>query len=277
MDRWRSWNAAKLPGRAVNRFIRGWSRNNLALEVHRTACIVTHPPGGEGANDALVNPANERLQGTSFSPEQCWKELYGDPTTGRWDKDYATYPFQSVDALVTEFCGDGLSKALAALPADEHGVKVATGNAIVTRAHGELTELYSHLIHAVAPFYRLAPNASDWEAQTKRTYHSALIAAQRENLNAIALPLLGAGVRGVDLPAGDSLRVAAEATVGWDGADEPLTIRFGVQDSTTANALADAIVAAMKALDREDEFELMARPDGERWALRADEKRVMHG
>ena len=91
------------------------------------------------------------------------------------------------------------------------------------------------------------------------------------------MPLLGAGVRGVDLPAGEALRVAAEATVGWDAADEPLTIRFGVQDSTTANALADAIVAAMKSLDREDEFELMARPDGERWALRPDEKRVMHG
>ena len=47
--------------------------------------------------------------------------------------------------------------------------------------------------------------------------------------------------------------------------------------NVTANALADAIVAAMKSLDREDEFELMARPDGERWALRPDEKRVMHG
>ena len=23
--------------------------------------------------------------------------------------------------------------------------------------------MYSHLIHAVAPFYRLAPNASEWE------------------------------------------------------------------------------------------------------------------
>ena len=86
LDRWRSWNAAKLPGRAVNRFVRGWSSPRLTIEVHRTACIMTHPPGGETANDALVNPANERLAGTRFTPEECWRNLYGDPLTGRWDK-----------------------------------------------------------------------------------------------------------------------------------------------------------------------------------------------
>ena len=90
MDRWRSWNAAKLPGRAVNRFVRGWTSPGLTIEVHRTACIVTHPPAGERANDALCVPANERLAGTRFSPEECWRNLYGDPTTGRWDKDFAT-------------------------------------------------------------------------------------------------------------------------------------------------------------------------------------------
>ena len=59
LERWKTWSASKLPGRAVNRFVRGWAvpRLSLSIEVHRTACIVTHPPGGEGANDALCNPA----------------------------------------------------------------------------------------------------------------------------------------------------------------------------------------------------------------------------
>ena len=115
MDRWRSWNAAKLPGRAVNRFVRGWVSRRLTIEVHRTACIVTHPPAGERLNDALVNPANERLAGTRFTPDECWRELYGDPLTGRWARDYATYPLQSIDGLVTEFGGDGLQRELEAV------------------------------------------------------------------------------------------------------------------------------------------------------------------
>ena len=122
LDRWRSWNAAKLPGRAVNRFVKGWTSPQLALEVHRTACIVTHPPGID-RNDALINPANERLAGTLFSPEECWRELYGDPVSGRWDRDYATYPFQSVDGLVTEFGGMELKVALEAQRKDADGEK----------------------------------------------------------------------------------------------------------------------------------------------------------
>ena len=64
LERWKTWSASKLPGRAVNRFVRGWAvpRLSLSIEVHRTACIVTHPPGGEGANDALCNPATSGSQ-----------------------------------------------------------------------------------------------------------------------------------------------------------------------------------------------------------------------
>ena len=79
MQSWRAWNAAKLPGRAVNRFVRGWVGERLTIEVHRTACVVTHPPGGERANRALVNAANERLAGARFTEDECWRELYGEP------------------------------------------------------------------------------------------------------------------------------------------------------------------------------------------------------
>ena len=212
MDRWRSWNAAKLPGRAVNRFVRGWVSRRLTIEVHRTACIVTHPPAGERSNDALVNPANERLAGTRFTPDECWRELYGDPLTGRWARDYATYPFQSIDGLVTEFGGDGLLRELEAVE-EVRGVRCPAGGAVLTRSHGELKELYGALLHAVAPFYPGEAEAAaeaatvdwvasvdgpgqGWEATLTRTYRASLDEAMRHGLRSVAMPLLGAGARG---------------------------------------------------------------------------------
>ena len=56
MDRWRTWNAQKLPGRAVNRFVRGWISTRgvglSAVEVHRTACVVT--PQGPATSPRLA-------------------------------------------------------------------------------------------------------------------------------------------------------------------------------------------------------------------------------
>lgn len=86
MDQWRQWSAQKLPGRAVCRLVASWRPVRTAapwcglaaIEVHRTACIVTHPPAGETANAALVNPANERLAGTDFSAEECRRHLLGE-------------------------------------------------------------------------------------------------------------------------------------------------------------------------------------------------------
>lgn len=268
MDRWRSWNAAKLPGRAVNRFVRGWTSPRLAIEVHRTACIVTHPPVGELANDALVIPANERLAGTRFSPEECWDNLYGNPTHGRWDEKYVTYPFQSIDGLVTEFGGDGLRLALEAQQADATGERCPTGGAVLTRSHGEMLELFGHLVHAVAPFYR-AGEPKSWAEQTTSAYHSAFDVAATAGLTSLAVPLLGTGARGIDLPLDQALRVAAEAAMGWGrsggGGGAQLTARFGVQDSSTAHALSDALEAAMVG----EAWELAAPPpkEKERWAL----------
>ena len=213
MDRWRSWNAAKLPGRAVCRFVRGWVNSRLTIEVHRTACVVTHPPGGERANDALVNPANERLAGTFFSTDECWKHLYGvDPTMGMgtplWsqtlgssNEKFRMYPSQSIDGLVTQFGGPGLREALEALHADADGVRCPTGSAVLTRSYGDLQEMFGTIVHAVAPFYRRPTSDRDvpvlaevWEAQTVSAYRSAFDAAVREGLVSIAVPLLGAGM-----------------------------------------------------------------------------------
>jgi len=271
MDRWRTWNAQKLPGRAVNRYVRGWigrGGNALAaIEVHRTACIVTHPPGGEHANHALVNPANEGLVGTRFTPEECWRNLHGDPTTGRWSEDYVVYPTQAIDGLVTEFGGEALKLALESLPADQQGHRCSVGRAVATPALGELHELYSSLIHTVPPLYRtLAPDV--WEAQLRSTYQAVYDTAHRLGLLAIAVPLIGAGARGA--PKVDAIRVAAEAAVTWsvDGATDGAvpTARFGVQDSSTAHALVAALedVMAEHGLGR---FDAKPPPQKERWAL----------
>ena len=269
MQRWQTWNAQKLPGRAVNRFVKGWLGSSPALtaiEVHRTACIVTHPPGGEDAKQGLINPSNERLAGTRFTPEECWRELHGDPTTGRWDKDLAVYPHQAIDGLVTEFGGEALRIALEAIPADARGHRCPTGGAIATPAFFELTELYSTLIHAVAPFYHhLEP--AEWEERTIATYHAAFDASERSGLTTVAVPLLGAGARGA--PHEAAIRVAAEAAISWRSAaatDSTLTARFGVQDSSTAHALADALDDALRQ-SSQAVFSIAPPPPKGRWEL----------
>lgn len=250
LDRWRSWNASKLPGRAVCRYIRGWTSTRAVIEVHRTACIVTHPPGGEHANDALVNPANERLAGTRFSAEECWRHLYDDPVQGRWDEKYATFPFQTIDGLVTEFGGEELRRVLEAQPADITGIRCPTGGAVVTRSYGEIREVYGHIIHAVPPFYRALALEEEWKETSVSTYQAAFNAATDAGLSTLAVPLLGTGARGVDLPESEGIWVAAQAAVSWCDqkvAPERITVRFGVQSSTLANGLADALETAMRS------------------------------
>jgi len=258
----------------VNRFVRGWVGRGSALggiEVHRTACIVTHPPGGELNNHALVNPANESLAGTRFTPDECWRNLHGDPTTGRWSEDFAVYPTQVVDGLVTEFGGEALRVVLESQPADAQGRRCPVGNAVVTPALHELRELYGSLVHAVPPFRR-GLDPSVWSDQLVATYHAAFDAACRNGLTTLAVPLLGAGARGA--LKGEAMAVAAKAAVTWrmqdPGPREAAPIaRFGVQDSTTAHRLIDALKDAMRdsSADCGEGFDEQEPPTAERWTV----------
>eukprot|EP00908_Phaeocystis_cordata_P024281 Transcript_675.p2 GENE.Transcript_675~~Transcript_675.p2 ORF type:complete len:174 (-),score=52.46 Transcript_675:43-564(-) len=171
------------------------------------------------------------------------------------------------------------------MEARAEGVRCPTGGAVVTRSHGELLELYSALVHAVPPFYRGPQEAEQWEAGLTAAYRSALDAAAQYKLGTLALPLLGSGARGAgaELPIADALRVAAGAVVGWpgdaaNGADADadatvaglhLTARFGVQDSSTAHALADAVEAAIARDGLRAHFAAASPPpkERERWAL----------
>ena len=253
----------------MNRYVRGWvgrasALGLAAIEVHRTACIVTHPPGGEHANRALVNPANEQLVGTRFTPAECWTNLHGDPVTGRWDKEYATYPHQAIDGLVSEFGGEELRMVIDAMPADATGRRCPVGAARVTPACHELRELYTHLIHTATPSFRTL-DVAEWERQLSSAYHAALDTAHAERHTAIAMPLLGAGAKGA--PVADAMRAAAMAAVSWRATDEqPSPIcRFGVQSSSAAHALVDALEDAMAEVDAD--FELQAPPPADRWTL----------
>ena len=90
--------------------------SRLRVEVHITPCIVTSPPAACSARAAaLVNPANERLQGTQFTPSECnWRLAPG--TT-------LIYPPQVVDGIVSALGGAALAEARAALPAESDDVR----------------------------------------------------------------------------------------------------------------------------------------------------------
>jgi O-acetyl-ADP-ribose deacetylase (regulator of RNase III) len=138
--------------------------------------------------------------------------------------------------------------------------------------------------------------AAGWEATLTRTYRASLDEAVRHGLRSVAMPLLGAGARGArgELEIAEALRVAAGAVAGWcdasegssgDGGDgggggcgdgdggggdgaasRMLTVRFGVQDSSTAHALCDAVAVAV-AREELGLFAPAPSPLKERWAL----------
>mmetsp|Transcript_7795 Transcript_7795/g.18568 ORF Transcript_7795/g.18568 Transcript_7795/m.18568 type:complete len:123 (-) Transcript_7795:175-543(-) len=120
-------------------------------------------------------------------------------------------------------------------------------------------------------YRKLEPSA--WSDALTSTYHAAFEAAQRAGLTTLAVPLLGAGACGA--PKAAALTVAAEAAVSWSAtaaaqATEPLTARFGVQDSSTAHDLVDELEAAIARAAADGGgvgFELAPRPVSERWAL----------
>ena len=74
------------------------------------------------APQALLNPANERLDGTQFDPS----------TAARTFQSTIIYPTQVVDGLVTELGGHRLYRTLQALPRGADGSRCATGHALAT-------------------------------------------------------------------------------------------------------------------------------------------------
>jgi O-acetyl-ADP-ribose deacetylase (regulator of RNase III) len=210
------------------------------------------------------------LVGTQFTEEECWRNLYGE----------VCYPSQAIDGLVSEFGGPELRLALDAVPpVDASGRRCPVGHAVATPTFWELRELYDALVHAVPPFYphrEADPPTEAWSEQLEGTYRAAFDAARRFGFTTLAVPLLGAGSRGAPLE--EAVRVAARSTIGWGAVSDgqavatgggaeaggaTLTVRFGVQDSTTAHALCAAMDEAMA---RDHKFEPAPPPPKTRWS-----------
>ena len=68
-----------LTANMVRALLRCWRTARLSVELHITPCIVTHPPG---SCDGLVNPANEQLVGTQFTPSEANRNLQGASEAG---------------------------------------------------------------------------------------------------------------------------------------------------------------------------------------------------
>lgn len=253
----RATAAARL---SPNSLIGAWrtpaARRCLRIELYITPCIVT----SFVRCDALVNPANERLEGTQFTPSDCSRYLAAGTTL--------LYPPQVIDGVVHGARGDAsgctgaaLAAAIAELPIlAPDGVRCPTGHAVTTATtHSELSECFGHVIHACAPFYM----ATGWAEMLFAAYHAALDAADAAGAASVAMPLLGAGARGA--PPDAAAAVAAAAIASWEApgrAEESAgeergrgdrmlrEVLFGVQHDEVAEVLAEALDAALVVADR---------------------------
>lgn len=206
------------------------------ISLHETPCIVTSPPG---RCDGLVNPANELLQGTLFTPSECARYLLSETII---------YPPQAIDGIVTELGGAALADALLAMPMLAHGRRCPTGSAVTTPAYGELLACFTHIVHACAPFY----GSAEWRDALRSCYHAAFDAADDAGCAVLAVPLLGAGARGA--PAAEASRVAAEAAAHWmpsrsEGSASASAglqdIRFGTQQPEVAQLMLEELDAVL--------------------------------
>lgn len=208
-----------------------------AVELWETPCIVSSPPGPD--DDlclGLINPANERMQGTLFTPSECHRNLKGLTPI--------IYPPQAVDGLVHELGGAALAEALMDLPIREESknIRCSTGASVLTLAFGELLESYSHIIHTCAPFfYEKGEKCSldmheEWRRLMLSCYHSAFRIAEESGLSVVATPLLGAGARGAPVPAAAEVAAAAVAEWQHDGPTSLRLVRFAVQETSIAES-----------------------------------------
>ena len=83
---------------------RSWrAARDFTVEVAGPACVVTAPWHIRPEFCALLNPANEQLGGTRFTPAECVRNLRGARD------DAIIYPPQVVDGLVHELGGAALA------------------------------------------------------------------------------------------------------------------------------------------------------------------------
>ena len=175
-----------------------------------------HPPP---QCEALLNPANEQLVGTRFTPAECVRNLRGARD------DAIIYPPQVVDGLVHELGGAALAEALAALPADARGHRCEAGAAVATDAFGELRAAgFSHIIHAVAPHFEAACTDAHSTTLLERVRRRAARRRAPERRECGGAALAGRRRRARGTPLDEAARAAARALANWRAAELPRAI-----------------------------------------------------
>jgi O-acetyl-ADP-ribose deacetylase (regulator of RNase III) len=198
------------------------SRRLLKLEVHCLACIVTSQTA-----QALVNPGNNELKGTSELPYFPVGGPVPPPppkgfhnSTGWGGLEVGPgqkYPAQTVDGLVTQYGGAALREEIAKVPyyANEvhpesgRRMRCRDGDAVMTSSGpgSLLAEGYEFVIHTVPPFDR--PHGdTQWQLTLTKCYHAVVELALARRLHSVALPVLAAGARGV--PMREAIHAAVE-------------------------------------------------------------------
>jgi O-acetyl-ADP-ribose deacetylase (regulator of RNase III) len=219
----------------------------------------------------LVNPANERLEGTQFSyfprggpmpeHERGWNSSWwGGMTAG----DGMLYPTQTVDGRVHAEGGLELKEAL-------HLVRTAAsstnstvfpfGTAHETLAFGALLRYgLTHVVHTVTPFHS-TPQSHQLLASC---YHAALDTAAASGLVpgggagtriVTVVPLLGAGTRG--FPLDEATDVSAHALETWlaERRAQPPLVRLVAHSMNDAQSWLSALrrrQALLKLVDAEN-------------------------
>ena len=139
--------------------VRRWlARGPRTVELWQTSCIVTQPPGEEAVRkqQALVNPANEFLSGTSNFPyfprggqvpggakkqlehskghsELGCKPLHFATSWGGMDAgENMVYPAQAVDGMVHIAGGKELALACQLVPEHARGIRCPVGTPVST-------------------------------------------------------------------------------------------------------------------------------------------------
>ncbi|CAE7573525.1 unnamed protein product [Symbiodinium necroappetens] len=238
---------------AITRFSRGFARStrgsrrslqlgSLQLQLHMTDDIVESPP--RGFCDVLINPANEALVGTRLPYFPMQVEPPPELQNSRWCGMEAGsgmfYAQQVVDGRVHAVGGSELKEACLQLGEVSPGIRCPTGQAVMTPALGGLRPFFSHIVHAVPPFY----SSENWEKCLQSCWEASLELSWSVADNAVvASPLLGAGARGV--PMLEASTVALTAIQNWAHRTCPRgIICIAVRDDEVAAVIEQTMVEA---------------------------------
>ncbi|GBG29495.1 Core histone macro-H2A.1 [Hondaea fermentalgiana] len=239
----------------------GWRRVRrvaAGVEIWRVRDVVSPGPSShahEHVQRVLVNPANERLEGTKcpyfprggplpVAEQHGWTSGWGGMEAG----PNMLYPAQTIDGRVHAEGGAALREDLRNLQAKANGAPLELGSAVRSSAPGRLADLgFDAIVHVAVPF------CDEPEAETllQASFFNGLACAfgtfsDASEIRIVDLPLLGSGARGFSRQASV---MALSRALGETKVPTSVRLRLvvadaGSDDAATVDALANLIVRA---------------------------------